>query len=36
MSRLERLERGMILAGLREAEWNREAAAKALDISRAP
>ena len=35
LSKLERLERELVLTGLREAAWNREDAAKALGISRA-
>lgn len=35
LGRLERLEREEILASLAESAWNREAAAKALGISRA-
>ena len=35
LSKLERLERELVLTGLRDAAWNREDAAKALGISRA-
>ncbi|KDA05461.1 hypothetical protein DC31_16035 [Microbacterium sp. CH12i] len=35
LTKLERLERELVLTGLRDASWNREEAAKALGISRA-
>jgi transcriptional regulator of acetoin/glycerol metabolism len=35
LTRLERLERELVLTSLREAAWNREEAAKALGVSRA-